>query len=54
MITTISVKEETKNRFLGLAKYGESQDDLLNRLIDEIVEQREYWYRKARDEVSDG
>lgn len=33
---TINVKEKTKERFEKLGVYGESADDILNRLIDAL------------------
>ena len=33
-ITTISVKKSTKERFEKFGNYGESADDILNRLLD--------------------
>ena len=36
-LTTINIKQNTKDRFFALGRYGESQDEILKRILD-IVE----------------
>ena len=36
MVTSIRIEEKTKDRLAKLGKYGETMDDILNRLLDRV------------------
>lgn len=38
--TTIKIKNETRDRLTKEGKFGESYDQLLNKILDELIELR--------------
>lgn len=38
--TTLGISKKTKTRFNGFGNKGETDDELLNRIMDELIEYR--------------